>query len=62
MQFREKEIDGCFTKFDGNKGGDFGAVAPYNPNGCIFNASRVVPVASKNQVDNIALLPFIYYI
>lgn len=27
-----------------------------------FNASRVVPTANENQIKNIALLPFIYYL
>lgn len=27
-----------------------------------INANLVVPTAAKNQMDNIALLPFIYYI
>ncbi len=31
-------------------------------NEAFIDTSRAVPVASKNQVDNIALLPFIYYI
>lgn len=44
---------GCFQNINGNK---------LNPTGNTIDASRVVPVASKNQVDNIALLPFIYYI